>query len=162
MKLQEELQKEAKAAVGDAKKMAELTPLVQKVNAKVATTNKELRGIGEAAKTAQQSSANWIDSMMNASPLAGMYNALKGSITGVKSGFETAGSGAKSFRTALIAIPIMAIITAITALVQWFRRTEKGAQTLRVITAATGQVFQTLMDVVSKLGETLFNAFSNP
>lgn len=68
----------------------------------------------------------------------------------------------KSLKVAMIAIPIFALVAAFGALFQWFKRTEEGAQALRVITAALGQVMNSLMDVVSKGGKILFDTFSNP
>jgi hypothetical protein len=63
---------------------------------------------------------------------------------------------------AVMATGIGALVLAVTALFQWFQKTEKGAQTLRVITAGLGQVMNELTDVVVNLGEFLFNLFANP
>ncbi|RZT96616.1 hypothetical protein EV201_1257 [Ancylomarina subtilis] len=68
----------------------------------------------------------------------------------------------KSLKVALIGTGIGAIVIALAALFQWFNKTEKGAQKLRVITAALGAVMGELMDFVINLGESIFNAFENP
>jgi hypothetical protein len=88
----------------------------------------------------------------------GAVSAFKG-LTG---GIKKAAAGFKTLRGAVIATGIGALLIAITSLVAYFTKTEKGAQTLRVIMAALGQVLAKVMDVAVGIGESLVNAFSNP
>lgn len=94
--------------------------------------------------------------------MGGKLGMLSGGLTKLKGGLRVATAGFRTLRGAIISTGIGALVIAFTSLISWFKRTEKGAQTLRVITAGLGQVVQTISDVASKLGETLFNAFSNP
>lgn len=154
IKYQKDLQKEARAAFG-TERFKQLQPELDRVNSKVREANTQIRGVTQSSN---QMFASWIQ----LTPFAGQFNTLSQNVGQIKGGFDTGTAGAKGFRIALMAIPLIAIVTAITSLVSWFKRTERGAQELRVITAAVGQVFNSLMDVVSKIGEVIFDAFSNP
>jgi hypothetical protein len=89
----------------------------------------------------------------------GAVSAFKGLTGGIK---KAAVGGFKTLRGAVIATGIGALLIAITSLVAYFTKTEKGAQKLRVIMAALGQVLAKVMDVAVGIGESLVNAFSNP
>ena len=90
--------------------------------------------------------------------LGGLPSKLKAGIAGVK-GMVI---GMKTLRGAVMATGIGALVIAVTSLVAYFKRTERGAQQLRVITATLGAVMDKLMDSVIGVGEFLFEAFSNP
>jgi hypothetical protein len=117
----------------------------------------------DAAKktgTAAKESNKTIESGLSAidKRTGGAVSAFKG-LTG---GLKSAVGGFKTLRGAVIATGIGALLIAITSLVAYFTKTEKGAQTLRVIMAALGQVLAKVMDVAVGIGESLVNAFSNP
>jgi len=65
-----------------------------------------------------------------------------------------------------IATPIGAVIAALTAavmaLTSWFRRTEEGQNALAKASGYFKQVLDSLLDVVDKVGQWLYNAFSRP
>jgi hypothetical protein len=88
----------------------------------------------------------------------GAVSAFK-SLTG---GIKSAVTGFKTLKGAIIATGLGALLIAITSLIAYFKETERGADQLRVITAALGAVMGKLMDVVIGLGEALFKAFSDP
>ncbi|MFO7257777.1 MAG: hypothetical protein DIU61_008785 [Bacteroidota bacterium] len=77
--------------------------------------------------------------------------ALNAGTTAMKS----AARGANILKVALIAIPIFALITAITSLVAYFTKTEKGAAKFRIAMAAVGAVFDSILDVLISIGEKL-------
>ncbi|MFW6310779.1 MAG: hypothetical protein ACOC1K_00935 [Nanoarchaeota archaeon] len=74
-------------------------------------------------------------------------------VSGAKKGV----SALKSFKVALAATGIGVIIVAVTALVQYFNKTEEGAQKLRVIMSAVGAVVDALTDYLIGLGKNLSN-----
>lgn len=76
---------------------------------------------------------------------------------GMTTGLGGAVKGLTTFRGALIAIPFVAVLTVITSLVSYFQRTEAGAQKLRIIMAALGQVTEIVKDFFSGLGEEIVN-----
>lgn len=106
-------------------------------------------------------------------------NALKGNIplleakTGATIASSVATKGAniaikglnftlKALRITLISLGIPAIALAVISLVQAFKRTEEGAQKLRVITAGFNQVLEVFKDILSAIGRSLIEAFENP
>lgn len=68
----------------------------------------------------------------------------------------------KTVKAAIAATGIGALVIAVFTLIQYFTRTERGAQALRVVTAALGATMDALMDVVISLGETIFRVFTEP
>lgn len=68
----------------------------------------------------------------------------------------------KALRVALIATGVGAILIAFVSLVQAFKRTEEGAQKLRVIMAGFSAVSEVILDRLSALGRVLIAAFENP
>ena len=90
--------------------------------------------------------------------LGGLPSKLKAGIAGVR-GMVV---GMKTLRGAIMATGIGALVVAVGSLIQYFKRTERGAQQLRVITATLGAVMDKLMDSVIGVGEFIFEAFNNP
>ena len=97
------------------------------------------------------------------------FNALDkatgGAVSGMKSlaaGISTAVKGLFTMRGAIIATGVGALLVAITSLVSYFTKTERGAQTLRVATAALGAVLGEISDVAVRIGEGLVAMFTNP
>ena len=86
----------------------------------------------------------------------GAVSAFKGLTGGIKS----AVTGFKTLRGAVIATGIGALLIAITGLVAYFTKTEKGAQKLRVIMAGLGAAVNAVVDVVISLGDGLSKLFS--
>lgn len=99
----------------------------------------------------------------------GPVQGFTGHIAAISPGLGAAGKamigaarGANILKVALVAIPIFAIITAITSLINYFKGTEEGAERLRIILAAVGQVFASIRDVSIDMGKAIFEALSNP
>lgn len=68
----------------------------------------------------------------------------------------------KGLRVALLATGIPAIVIALIGIIQAFKRTEEGAEKLRVIMAGFGSVMEVLLDRFSALGRSIITAFENP
>jgi hypothetical protein len=94
-----------------------------------------------------------LDEMTN-----GAVSGFKAIISGVRSGI----AAMNSFKLAIIATGIGALLVAVTALTAYFTNTERGAEKLRVIMAALGGAVGIVSDLIVKLGENLFAAFENP
>jgi len=67
-----------------------------------------------------------------------------------------------TMKAGMISTGIGALLIAFLSLKQYFSDNEKGASKLKMITSALGVVFGNITDIISDLGEKLFNAFSNP
>jgi hypothetical protein len=78
------------------------------------------------------------------------------------SGIEAMTKAALRFIATPLGAIIAAIVVAIKALTTWFRRTEEGEMSLAKISAYFGQVLNSLLNVVSKVGEWLYKAFTKP
>jgi len=128
---------------------------LQQVNTRIKGVKNEMYGTSQATKGVVTNFA----SMM---PYSGKFQQLGQAIGGMKPALTGTAGASQLLGAAMKSIPIIALITGIASLFQWFKRTEKGAQTLRVITAGLGAAFDTILDVVTDLGEGIFNAFSNP
>jgi hypothetical protein len=88
-----------------------------------------------------------------------------GAVSAFKSLQGGIGGAVKSFGTlkgAIIATGLGALLVAVTSLVSYFSKTERGGDALAVILGALGAVVGKLTDVLVKLGEKLFEAFQNP
>jgi len=79
-------------------------------------------------------------------------------------GASGAAGAAKSLGTALKVMlgPIGLVAAAIAALISYFKRSEEGQNSLMKITKVFKTVLNNFLDVVSGVGETLFNAFKKP
>lgn len=115
---------------------------------------------------------------------------LKEELAGLESGTNGTASGLKQFQSqlescpgpigqtataigkmtkaalAFIATPLGMVLAAIAAglaaVTSWFHRTEEGENALATATAAFNQVLASLLDVVDKVGEWLYKAFTKP
>lgn len=115
---------------------------------------------------------------------------LKEELSGLESGTSGATSGLERFQTQLESVPgplgqtaaaigkvtkaalafiatplgmaLAAIAAGLAAVNSWFHRTEEGENALAVATAAFNQVLGSLLDVVDKVGEWLYKAFTEP
>lgn len=122
--------------------------------------------------------------------LRGKIQSLKEELSGLESGTNGAASGLKQFQTqlescpgpigqtataigkmtkaalAFIATPLGMVLAAIAAglaaVTSWFHRTEEGENALANATAVFNQVLASLLDVVDKVGEWLYKAFTKP
>ena len=115
---------------------------------------------------------------------------LKEELTGLERGTTETVSGLKQFQSQLEACPgpigqtataigkmtkaalafiatplgmvLAAIAAGLAAVTSWFHRTEEGENALANVTAAFNQVLASLLDVVDKVGEWLYKAFTKP
>lgn len=115
---------------------------------------------------------------------------LKEELSGLESDAGGATSGLRQFQTQLESVPgplgqtaaaigkvtkaalafiatplgmaLAAIAAGLAAVNSWFHRTEEGENALAVATAAFNQVLGSLLDVVDKVGEWLYKAFTEP
>ena len=99
--------------------------------------------------------------------VSGLTNQLDKMTGGAVSGFRnlTGGikngvTGLKSFKVALAATGIGLLLVAIGTLISYFTSTKRGAEQLKVATAALGAAFDVLRDRVSKIGGALVKFFT--
>ena len=98
---------------------------------------------------------------------AGLTNQLDkmtgGAVTGLRnfsSGLKTGVAGLKTFKVALAATGIGALVVAVGTLISYFTNTKRGAEQLAKATAALGAAFDVIKDRISALGGALVKFFT--
>lgn len=89
------------------------------------------------------------------SKLSGMFGMLKGGVGGLT-------SASQLLKVAMMAIPIFLLIGAITTLVGWFTKTEKGANMLLGAFKGMGAALDTLLSKLWNIKETFKELLANP
>jgi len=101
-----------------------------------------------------------------ASKLKGKLDAVTGgAVTGFSKMAKSIGGANKGFRAMKIAIAatgVGALVIAVVALVQAFKRSEEGQDKLNRIMTIAGAVVDNLLDVFADLGEVIIDAVTNP
>lgn len=112
-------------------------------------TDKKLEDVNQQLDKIKKNSKETADSFGLADTKIGkMWTSFK---DGASKGIQAM----SSLKGAVIATGIGALILSVTALVMYFTKTERGAEKLKVIMAALGQVVNTVTDTIIKAGETL-------
>ncbi len=96
------------------------------------------------------------------SQLDGILGGVPSKMSGAFGGVKKLAGGFKSLRAAIISTGIGALVVALTSLVTFFSKTQRGAEILEKATAGLGAAFGIITDKVSFVGEGIFNAFNNP
>jgi hypothetical protein len=155
IKLQKELKRNAEDA-NDPEKAKQYRKELQGVTRQIEDTRDALKDQTKVEKELEATQQARTDAIDKAT--FGLSAKIRDGIQGVK-------AFARSFgvlRGAIIASGIGALLIAVTSLVQWFKRTEEGAQSLRVVMAGLGAAVDVLLDLLGDLGEALFKVFSDP
>jgi len=136
--------------------MAATQNMILKVSADTTEVTKSIDKVGDSVDGTSGAVSGLTGQLdkMTGGAVTGFRNFAKGVKTGVL--------GLKTFKVALAATGIGLILVAFGALASYFTSTKKGAEQLKVATAALGAIFDVLRDRVSKMGEVLFEAISNP
>ena len=134
--------------------MATQQNMILKVSADTTEVTKGIEQVGEQVENTDSA----------VSGLTGQLDKMTGgAVTGFKnftSGVKTGVLGLKSFKVALAATGIGLILVALGSLVSFFTSTKKGAEQLKVATAALGTAFDVVKDRISKIGGALVKFFS--
>lgn len=112
----------------------------------------ELGGLDKAYQEATGTSQSLLQTFQSAPGPIGQTTTAIGRMT----------KAAMTFIATPLGMVLAAIAAALAAVTSWFRRTEEGENALAVASAAFGQVLDSLLDVVDKVGEWLYKAFTNP
>lgn len=112
----------------------------------------ELSGLDKAYQEATGGSQSLLQTFQSAPGPIGQTATAIGKMT----------KAALTFIATPLGMILAAIAAALAAVTSWFRRTEEGENALAVASAAFGQVLDSLLDVVDKVGEWLYKAFTNP
>lgn len=153
---------------------------IQKLNNALDANNEFIKENADAYLKQKINVGNYSDSIKEAFKDINIFN---GGIAGFASRAQSAGGAGNLLATsikaitvsiggmikaslAFIATPIGAVITAIglalATLVNYLRSTQAGMDAITSVTRPLMAVFQSLIGVLQKVGESLYNAFTNP
>lgn len=150
-----ELKQDANRLTKEVSRLKPGTDEFIKKSADLKQVKGRLKDVGDQAFGVSKANNMAVESFLQYIPFGPQLGALA-------KGFNTVTGATRTFGMAMKAIPIFALIGLILSLVSWFKRTEEGAQKLRIVTAGLGQGLDSLMDIVTFLGKTIFETFSNP
>lgn len=85
---------------------------------------------------------------------------LETGFTRAKKGVDIAKSAFGSLRGAMLAVPIFALLAALTALVAYFTKTREGAAQLETVVSKVGAIFDVIIDRAGVLGKAVAQLFS--
>ena len=134
------------------KKLKQNNDAIQKVDKASGSYTSSIGHYGDALKGVSPRMGGFVMQLQTAK--AGLLSAKAGLLANVKS--------LGVFKIALISTGIGALLVALGALITFFTRSQKGMDKVSVAMEYAGAIVAELMDRVSSLGETLFNAISEP
>ena len=147
--------------------------LLVRLNKKVDENTKFIKENSSETAKQKMNIGNYSDAVKGISPqLDGIINKLQDMYKGLKaqkdmliaSTAATNGTSTalKLFRIALISTGIGAIVVALGSLVAYLSTTQAGIDAVTSVTRPLVAVFQSLLGVAQRVGESLFKAFSEP
>lgn len=124
----------------------------QQMLEQIRSLKSELGGLDKAYQEATGNGQSLLQTFQSAPGPIGQTTTAIGKMT----------KAALTFIATPLGMILAAIAAALAAVTSWFHRTEEGENALAVASAAFGQVLDSLLDVVDKVGEWLYKAFTNP
>lgn len=124
----------------------------QQMLEQIRSLKSELGGLDKAYQEATGNGQSLLQTFQSAPGPIGQTTTAIGKMT----------KAALTFIATPLGMILAAITAALAAVTSWFRRTEEGENALAVASAIFGQVLNSLLDVVDKVGEWLYKAFTNP
>ena len=133
------------------------------LEARLGKIETKLEEIGDKGKKAGKEVTSGFQSAGEmAKTMPGPIGAAASAMSALRAGAMKFVAALKTVKGAIAATGIGLLVIAVGTLIAYFTKTERGAQALRVASAALGAVMGALMDVVIGLGEGLFNLFTSP
>ena len=130
---------------------------IKALNSQIEAQNKKLK---EVTSTAQTLGGKFKE-LANQLPFASQIKQaveLGQSMVGLGGSAQTASNGFKILRTAIISTGIGALVIAIIGLIQYFKRTDEGADRLAKVMAALGASADVVTGAFVSVGESVYEA----
>jgi hypothetical protein len=143
-----------KATVG-TKEWLDAQSKLEKAKTLQSDYTKQVEATTKASTALKANFGGLLNQIPGFSQLSGMFGQLKGGVGGLT-------SASQLLKVAMMAIPIFLLIGAVTALIGWFTKTEKGANVVSGAFKAMGAIIDTLMNRLWNIGDTLKQLFSDP
>lgn len=119
---------------------------------KIKDLKQELSGLDSSYRDATASTQSFAETVQTVPGPVGQTATAIGKMT----------KAALVFIATPLGMVLAAIAAGLAAVSSWFHRTEEGENALAITTATFSQVLNSLLDVVDKVGEWLFKAFTSP
>lgn len=119
---------------------------------KIKELKQELSGLDSSYREATASTQSFAETVQTVPGPVGQTATAIGKMT----------KAALAFIATPLGMVLAALAAGLAAVSSWFHRTEEGENALAVATATFSQVLNSLLDVVDRVGEWLFKAFTSP
>lgn len=126
---------------------------LQGVSKRIGDVKNEIRGTTDASNKLK-------DAFIEIVPFGNQFKALTGKVTGVKDSVGGLTSASGLLRKAMLAIPILLVVAALTSLVSWFTSTQEGMDKVTSVTRPLLAVFAKMKGVVQELGGSVFKGLA--
>ena len=127
----------------------------------IKTQNDDLKALEKQVGDNRKNVGNYAEDITSALEASNLFNVgITGGISSLKGflgGIKAAVQGLNVFKVALASTGIGLLLIAISSLVQFFTKTERGAQKLRIIFAGLEAGISKVTDLFISLGESLFD-----
>ena len=142
----------------------------QKLLPQITKLDTKLKAIDKSVGQNFRSVGNYSGALSSLTPVLGTFgsklNSIQAGLTSLKGGFKAmsktqdgAAKSSKALRFAMLAIPIFAIIAAITALISVFAGTQRGMDAITKVTRPLTAIFQRFLGLVEDLSFFLVDKF---
>jgi len=128
---------------------------LQEVAERLEEIKKQVKGTNEASAALKNAFNQFV-------PFSGTFSQLGQSLSGAKGGVGGLISSFGALRTAIIGTGIGALVVLLVGLVQWFTKTDEGADLLEDTMTAVSSVVDVLTSRLVNIGKTLKDLFTNP
>jgi hypothetical protein len=161
IKLEQEQRQVAESSEEAGEKLQQIGFRFGKAQKDINDATAALKATPEAAKEAGSAISGALGQASEAAEVLGVdVGGLESGFGRAKKGVDIAKSAFGSLRGAMLAVPIFALLAALTALVAYFTKTREGAAQLETATVKLGAIFDVIIDRAGILGKAVAQLFS--
>lgn len=136
---------------------------LQRTSEEAKRAQKSAKDVGEANKKMSQMSSEALGALSGVFERMGIpVRSFQQGIEGARKAQVAATGSSKALRIAMLALPFVAIATAVLALVKAFTSTQEGADRINRVLVPMRTVMERLWGMVQDLSIAMFDAFTDP
>ena len=164
----DELEQAQKAAAlaGDTEQVAaygrEIDTLAQAMQSVINTTNQQKTAFNELTGAMDKEEGVMVKLLGGQEKFDDIMKGLPPSLKGAVNGLNGMTKAAKAFIATPLGAILAAIVLAYKALSTWLHKTSEGQKVLTKLTGYFSGIMAALEQIVKKIGQALYNAFTNP
>lgn len=161
VKLEAEQRQVAESGEEAVEKLQQIGFRFGKAQKDIKDATEALKEVPAAAEEAGSVASAALGQASEAAEVLGLdVGGLESGFTRAKKGIDIAKGAFGTLRGAMLAVPIFALLAALTALVAYFTKTREGMALLETATAKVGAIFDVLVDRAGVLGKAITQLFS--